>query len=95
MGAWVLAVVAGVVLVYALVSRPLDRTPVTAGIFFLSAGLVFGNEGLGWIDISPRGETVRLLAEATLTRGRGARLIVPTQAEPPPTQATIEKRNAA
>ena len=30
-----------------------------------------------------------------LTRGRGARLIVPTQAEPPPTQATIERRNAA
>ncbi len=37
MGAWVLAVVAGVVLVYALVSRRLDRTPVTAAIFFLSA----------------------------------------------------------
>jgi sodium/hydrogen antiporter len=67
MTAWMLAVVAGVVLVYALVSRRLDRTPITAGIFFLSAGLLFGNKGLDWIDVSARGETVRTLAEATLT----------------------------
>src|SRR5262245_34712437 len=67
MAAWALAVIAGVVLVYALVSRRLERTPITAGIFFLSAGLVLGSKGLGWIDLSPRGETVRLLAEATLT----------------------------
>jgi len=67
MGAWGLAVVAGVVLAYALVSRRLARTPLTAGIFFLSAGLLFGSKGLGWIDVAPRGETVRLLAEATLT----------------------------
>jgi NhaP-type Na+/H+ or K+/H+ antiporter len=65
-GAWGLAVVAGAVLVYALVSRRLDRTPITAAIFFLSAGLLFGSKGLGWIDVSVRGETVRLLAEATL-----------------------------
>ena len=61
-----LATVAGVVLVYALLSRRLDRTPVTAAIFFLSAGLLFGSKGLGWIDIAPRGETVRVLAELTL-----------------------------
>ncbi|HEY2355524.1 MAG TPA: cation:proton antiporter [Gaiellaceae bacterium] len=67
MSAWLLAVLAGVVLVYALLSRRLDRTPVTAAIFFLSAGLLFGNKGLGWIDIAPHGETVRVLAELTLT----------------------------
>jgi sodium/hydrogen antiporter len=67
LAAWTLAVVAGVVLVYALVSRRLGRTPVTAAIFFLSAGLLFGSKGLGWIDLSARGETVRVLAEATLT----------------------------
>lgn len=67
MAVWMLAVLAGVVLVYALVSRRLGRTPVTAGIFFLSAGLLFGSKGLGWVDISARGETVRVLAEATLT----------------------------
>jgi len=67
MGAWALAVVAALVLVYAVVSRRLDQTPITAPIFFLSAGLLFGSKGLGWIDASPRGETVRLLAEVTLT----------------------------
>jgi NhaP-type Na+/H+ or K+/H+ antiporter len=67
MSSWSLAVVAGVVLVYAACSRRLDRTPVTAAIFFVSAGLVFGSKGLGWIDIGAGSETVRLLAESTLT----------------------------
>src|SRR5580765_3988477 len=67
MSAWLLATVAGVVLVYALLSRRLDSTPVTAAIFFLSAGLLFGSKGLGWIDILARGGTVRVLAELTLT----------------------------
>lgn len=67
MGSWGLAVVAGVVLAYALVSRRLDGTPITAAIFFLSAGLLFGHDGLGLIDFSVRGETLRVLAEATLT----------------------------
>jgi sodium/hydrogen antiporter len=66
MSAWLLAVIAGVVLLYALLSRRLDHSPVTAAIFFLSAGLLFGSKGLGWIDISAKGETVRLLAEVTL-----------------------------
>jgi len=35
MEGWLLAIVAGVVLAYALVSRRLDRTPITAAIFFL------------------------------------------------------------
>jgi sodium/hydrogen antiporter len=64
---WTLAVVAGVVVVYAAVSRRLDRTPVTAAIFFVSCGLLFGDKGLGWIDLGARSESIRLLAEATLT----------------------------
>ena len=67
MSAWALPVVALVVVAYALVSRRLDRTPVTAAIFFLSAGLLFGAKGLGWIDVGGGSETVRVLAEATLT----------------------------
>ena len=67
MSTWSLAVVASVVVAYALVSRRLDRTPVTAGIFFLSAGLLFGSKGLDWLDLGARSETVRVLAEATLT----------------------------
>jgi NhaP-type Na+/H+ or K+/H+ antiporter len=40
---------------------------VSAPIFFLTAGLIFGSEGLGWIDFGPRSEQVRVLAEVTLT----------------------------
>jgi NhaP-type Na+/H+ or K+/H+ antiporter len=67
LSAWTLAVVAAVVGGYALVSRRLDRTPITAAIVFLSAGVLFGSKGLGWIDVGAGSETVRVLAEATLT----------------------------
>ena len=67
MSGWALAVIAIVVVAYATVSRRLDRTPVTAAIFFVSCGLVFGTKGLGWIDFGPHSEPVRVLAEVTLT----------------------------
>jgi NhaP-type Na+/H+ or K+/H+ antiporter len=40
---------------------------VSAPIFFLTTGLIVGTKGLGWIDLSPRSEQVRVLAELTLT----------------------------
>jgi NhaP-type Na+/H+ or K+/H+ antiporter len=66
MESWSLAVIAALVLVYAAVSRRLDRSPVTPAIFFVGAGLVAGGEALGWIDLGIETESVRLLAEATL-----------------------------
>jgi NhaP-type Na+/H+ and K+/H+ antiporter len=59
MTGWALATIAVVVVAYAAVSRRLDRTPVTAAIFFVSCGFVFGTKGLGWIDFGPRSEAVR------------------------------------
>ena len=67
MSSWALASAAGILIVYAALSRALDRTPVSAPIFFLSAGLICGNKGLGWIDLGPTSEQVRVLAELTLT----------------------------
>ena len=67
MSGWALAVTAGIVLAYGAFSSRLERTPITAAIFFVTAGLVFGSEGLGWIDVGVRSHAVRLLAEATLT----------------------------
>src|SRR5437763_15705684 len=67
MSGWELAVIAAVVVTYAVVSRRLDRTPVTAAIFFVSLGLLVGSKGLGWIDLGSGSESVRLLAEITLT----------------------------
>src|SRR5262249_20201884 len=66
MSGWTLATIAAIVAVYAAVSGRLDRTPVTAAIFFVSCGLAFRNQGLGLIDLPAQGEPVRLLAETTL-----------------------------
>jgi NhaP-type Na+/H+ or K+/H+ antiporter len=65
--AWALATAAGILLVYGGLSRRLDRIWVSAPIFFLSAGLIVGNKGLGWIGLGSTSEQVRVLAEVTLT----------------------------
>ena len=61
-----LVVIAAVFLVYAVLSRRLHGTPITAPIVFVGAGLAFGFEGLGWLHLSLSQESVRSLAEATL-----------------------------
>jgi sodium/hydrogen antiporter len=65
MGAWSLAVVAGIVLAYIALQtwRPGVVPPAIA---FTAAGLVVGTEGLGWVELSPDAGSLRLLAEATL-----------------------------
>ncbi|HSD10133.1 MAG TPA: cation:proton antiporter [Candidatus Binatia bacterium] len=64
---WTLATLAVVFLAFAAISGRIDGTPITAPMFFTAAGLVFGVDALGLVDPSPNGETVKLLAEATLT----------------------------
>jgi NhaP-type Na+/H+ or K+/H+ antiporter len=63
---WLLLVVALALIGYAAVSRRLDGTPITPAIVFTSVGLLVGPRVLDVVDPSPTGETVRLLAEATL-----------------------------
>jgi NhaP-type Na+/H+ or K+/H+ antiporter len=60
-------VIAVTVLLYAAVSRKLERTPVTAAMVFTGAGLLVGAKTLGLVDPTPAGETVKLLAAATLS----------------------------
>jgi NhaP-type Na+/H+ or K+/H+ antiporter len=67
MDSWSLAVVAGVVLCYAGVSRRLETSVVSAAMVFVAAGLIAGPEVLGWFDQEIESEGVRVLAEATLT----------------------------
>jgi NhaP-type Na+/H+ or K+/H+ antiporter len=55
------------VLGYASISREVERTWVSAPIVFISAGVVVGSKGLGWIDLGPSSGQVRVLAELTLT----------------------------
>ncbi len=66
MGAWELATVALVLLAFSAISGRLERSLVTPAIFFMSAGLLAGPV-FGLIDLSIGSESVKLLAEATLT----------------------------
>jgi NhaP-type Na+/H+ or K+/H+ antiporter len=63
---WDLAVVASIVLVFGALSRRLELSVVSAAMFFVSAGLLVGDKGLDWVDLSKDGHTVRTLAEITL-----------------------------
>jgi NhaP-type Na+/H+ or K+/H+ antiporter len=63
---WALATVAFLLLVFAAVSGRLERSLVTVAIFFTSAGLLAGPV-LGLLDLELGSESVKLLAEATLT----------------------------
>ena len=63
---WSVALVALAVLAVAAVSRRLSRTPVTAAMVFVAIGVLLGPEVVGEVNPSPSGESVRVLAEATL-----------------------------
>jgi NhaP-type Na+/H+ or K+/H+ antiporter len=63
---WAFPAIAATVLGFAAVSRRLDGTSITAPMIFTGAGLVFGAKAAGLVDPSPSGETVKLLASATL-----------------------------
>ena len=63
---WSIALVAGVVVAYALVSRRLESTPVTGPMVFVSFGLIIGSGGLDLVDSGMDEGAIRVLAEATL-----------------------------
>ena len=67
MSSWALAAIDRTLIAYAGLSRTLERTPISAPIFFLSAGLLFGSKGFDWIGLGPSSEQVGVLAELTLT----------------------------
>ena len=64
---WTLAIVAAAVLAVAAVSRRLSGTPITPAMVFVAIGVLVGPRVLGEVDLSPLSESVRALAEATLT----------------------------
>jgi NhaP-type Na+/H+ or K+/H+ antiporter len=66
MGVAEVAVVAGFVVAYALVSRRLETTWVTGPMVFVAAGIVLGEVGVGALDFGMGDGPVRVLAEATL-----------------------------
>jgi sodium/hydrogen antiporter len=63
---WALAVVAVTLLAFAAISGRIAGSPITAAMVFTTVGLLVGSEALGLVEPAPAGETVKLLAEATL-----------------------------
>jgi NhaP-type Na+/H+ or K+/H+ antiporter len=64
---WALAILALTFLGFAAISGRIRGTSITAPMVFTAVGLLVGVEGLDLVDPSPSGETVKVLAEATLT----------------------------
>ena len=63
---WAVAVVMLTLLGFAAIAGRIAGTPITAAMVFTGVGLLVGSEALGLIEVAPAGETVKLLAEATL-----------------------------
>jgi NhaP-type Na+/H+ or K+/H+ antiporter len=62
-----LVALALLVLVYAAVSRRLSRSVITGAMVFVAGGILVSDEVLGWLNPTIESETVRWVAEATLT----------------------------
>ena len=67
MGGSGLVAIALLVLAYAAVSRRLSGTAITAAMVFVAGGMLASDEALGWLDPTIDSESVRWVAEATLT----------------------------
>ena len=64
---WALATLALALLAFAAISGRIAGTPITSAMVFTGVGLLVGADALGLVELPPAGETVKLLAEATLT----------------------------
>ncbi len=59
-------IIAAAIFGFALVSRPLATSPITAPMVFTTVGLIVGSAGLAWFDLSVDGEALSVIVEATL-----------------------------
>ena len=64
---WTLAAIALALIAVGAVSRRIDGTPLTPAIMFVGIGLLAGTQALDLVEVSPTGDVVKVLAEATLT----------------------------
>ena len=67
MGSSGLVAISLLLLLYAGASRRLSTSVITAAMVFVAGGVLVSDEGLGWLDPTIESESVRLVAEATLT----------------------------
>ena len=67
MGGSGLVAVALLALAYAAVSRRLSGSVITAAMVFVAGGMLVSDDALGWLDPTIESESVRVIAEVTLT----------------------------
>ena len=67
MGGSGLVAITLLVLAYAAVSRRLSGSVITAAMVFVAGGILVSEDGLGWLDPTIESDSVRWVAEATLT----------------------------
>ncbi|MFU8878642.1 MAG: cation:proton antiporter, partial [Wenzhouxiangellaceae bacterium] len=63
---WVAALIAGVFLAYALVSRRLSQSVFSGPMIFAAFGLLIGPQVLGWVELEISNSVIHTLAEVTL-----------------------------
>src|SRR5580765_6681693 len=63
---WELVVIGASLLGFSVASRPLAGTSITSAMVFVGVGLLAGIQALDLFDAPSTGESVRVLAEATL-----------------------------
>lgn len=54
------------VVLFALVAKRINSTPISGPMLFVAGGLLLGGEGLGWIETDLSNSTITVLVEATL-----------------------------
>ncbi len=59
-------IIAAAIFGFALVSRSLAMSPITAPMVFTTVGLIVGGAGLGWFGLSLDGEALSIIVEVTL-----------------------------
>ncbi len=59
-------IIATAIFGFALVSRSLAMSPITAPMVFTTVGLIVGGAGLGWFGLSLDGEALSIIVEVTL-----------------------------
>ena len=62
----ILTVFAAFAFAYSLIASRLDKTPVNGALVYVAAGMLFGPQGLGLIDLEVNGEGISRLAELAL-----------------------------
>ena len=60
------AILAAFAFLYSIVAGRIERTPITGPIVFMAFGFLAGPFGMGWLELEPTNQGMRMLADITL-----------------------------